>query len=249
VTALAAEPIPGDGLVLEPLRVEHAGEIAQVLADPSLHAFIGGRPQTPAELRARYERLVAGWGDPAVGWLNWVVRLGPSAPLAGTVQATVRERSGAREAEVAWVVGARWQGRGIGRRAAEALVGWLAGHGVELVTAHIHPEHAASAAVARHAGLHPTAQTRDGETPWELRPAPGRARRARGGALVRRLLRRRLARRRDGDPARAHAGGGRLPRRRARPGGPARRCSTSPVVTAATPSCSPAEASPSPAST
>ncbi|MFF0560669.1 GNAT family N-acetyltransferase [Streptomyces sp. NPDC004266] len=155
-------------LDLVPLAVAHADEMAGVLADPALHAFIGGAPLTAPELRARYERLVAGPPDPAVVWCNWVVRLREEDRLAGTVQATVTD--GGRTAEVAWVTGTEWQGRGIAREAAGALVGLLADRGVRTVVAHVHPGHAASAAVARAAGLAPTGEERAGEVRWELRP-------------------------------------------------------------------------------
>ncbi|MFE2430268.1 GNAT family N-acetyltransferase [Streptomyces sp. NPDC059373] len=153
-------------LDLLPLRVAHAEEMAAVLSDPALHAFIGGAPATPQALRERYERLVAGSPDPAVTWLNWVVRLRAEDCLTGTVQATVTAT--ARTAEIAWVVGTPWQGRGIAREAAGALVGWLAEQqGVRTVVAHVHPDHVASAAVAAAAGLAPTDRWRDGEVRWE----------------------------------------------------------------------------------
>jgi RimJ/RimL family protein N-acetyltransferase len=70
-------------------------------------------------------------------------------------------------AEVAWIVGTPWQGRGFAREAAVALVAWLAEQGVADVVAHIHPGHAASAAVAAAAGLAPTGVIRDdGEMRW-----------------------------------------------------------------------------------
>ncbi|MFD3664195.1 GNAT family N-acetyltransferase [Streptomyces sp. NPDC058659] len=153
-------------LDLVPLAVAHAEEMAGVLADPALHAFIGGAPLTAPELRARYERLAAGSPDPAVVWCNWVVRLREEDRLAGTVQATVTDCG--RVAEIAWVVGTDWQGRGIAREAARGLVELLAGRGVRTVLAHVHPEHAASAAVAHAAGLAPTEQWEDGEIRWRL---------------------------------------------------------------------------------
>ncbi|MFD5106159.1 GNAT family N-acetyltransferase [Streptomyces cinereoruber] len=154
-------------LDLVPLSVAHAGEMAEVLADPALHAFIGGAPLNPPELRARYERLTAGSPDPAVAWHNWVVRLRAEDRLTGTVQATVTD--GGRVAEVAWVVGTAWHRRGIAREAARALVGLLAFRGVRTVVAHVHPDHTASAAVARAAGLAPTDRVQDGEVRWERR--------------------------------------------------------------------------------
>ncbi|MFD8210615.1 GNAT family N-acetyltransferase [Streptomyces sp. NPDC059695] len=155
-------------LDLEPLAVAHADEMAVVLADPALHAFIGGAPLTATELRARYERLAAGSPDPAVVWCNWVVRVRAGGRLAGTVQATVTD--GGRTAEVAWVTGTEWQGRGIAREAAAALVALLTERGVRTVVAHVHPDHKASATVAHAAGLRPTEEEQDGEIRWEFRP-------------------------------------------------------------------------------
>jgi RimJ/RimL family protein N-acetyltransferase len=150
-------------LTLLPLAVEHAEEMAGVLADLVLYAVIGGAPPTAPGLRARYARQVAGSPDPGVSWCNWVVRLRGEDRLAGTVQATVE---GGEVAEIAWVVGAPWQGRGIATEAARGLVDWLTAQGVRTVVAHIHPDHAASAAVATAAGLTPTDEWHDGEVRW-----------------------------------------------------------------------------------
>jgi len=149
-------------LDLLPLRVDHAEEMAAVLSDPALHTFIGGAPDTPEDLRSRYQRMVAGSPDPAVTWHNWVIRLRAEACLTGTVQATV---SGAT-AEIAWVVGIPWQGRGIATEAARGLVAWLGEQPVDTVIAHIHPDHHASAAVATACGLAPTDEWQDGEIRW-----------------------------------------------------------------------------------
>ncbi|MFH9726750.1 GNAT family N-acetyltransferase [Streptomyces sp. NPDC017254] len=165
--AEAAAAVPAGRLELVPLAVAHADEMAGVLADPALHAFIGGAPLTGPELRARYERLVAGSPDPETVWCNWVVRLRAEDRLTGTVQATVTEDG--RVAEVAWVIGTEWQGRGIAREAAGALVALLVERGARTIVAHVHPGHTASAAVARAAGLTPTDRVEDGEVRWERR--------------------------------------------------------------------------------
>ena len=52
-------------------------------------------------------------------------------------------------------------------------VAWLDARGVAAIQAHIHPEHAASAAVARGAGLRPTGQIEDGEQLWRRRRPDG----------------------------------------------------------------------------
>ncbi|MFG3511739.1 MULTISPECIES: GNAT family N-acetyltransferase [Streptomyces] len=160
------QPLRSGRLDLVPLRVEHAREMAAVLSDPALHTFIGGSPSTPEALRARYERLVAGSPDPARTWWNWVLALRDTGALAGTVQATLAEEG--RFAEIAWVVGTPWQGRGLATEAARTLVDGLRAQGVRTVVAHIHPEHHASAAVAAAAGLTPTGEELDGEVRWRL---------------------------------------------------------------------------------
>ncbi len=171
--AFEAEPVGTTRLILLPLRPAHAGEMAGVLADPDLHAFIGGAPLSPQALLERYERWSAGSPDPLVSWCNWTIQLREPGCLTGTVQATISGAAGAAgaagaTAEVAWVVGTPWQGRGIATEAARALVGWLAQRPVRAVIAHIHPGNLASAAVAAAAGLSPTDRWQDGERRWEL---------------------------------------------------------------------------------
>jgi RimJ/RimL family protein N-acetyltransferase len=159
-----AEPIETGRLLLEPLRPEHAAEMAPVLADPALYVFTGGEPPSAADLGERYERQ--GHGRSADGrelWLNWIVRERAGGLAVGYVQATVEPAGGA--AEVAWVVGTGFQGRGYAREAAGAMAGWLRGHGAAL-TAYVHPDHTASQAIARAVGLEPTALVRDGEVRW-----------------------------------------------------------------------------------
>lgn len=172
MSTVAAEPIAADRLILEPLRVEHADEMAGVLADPSLYTFTGGSPPTPEALRTRYERLVAGSPEPAVSWCNWVIRLHDPGCLAGTVQATISTGGDAPVAEVAWVVGTSWQGKGIATEAARALVAWLRRQPIDAVVAHIHPEHHASAGVAAAVGLTPTDEWQDGEVTWRAISSP-----------------------------------------------------------------------------
>lgn len=163
----AAPPIRTARLVLKPLGVEDADEMAKVLADDRLHEFIGGRPATLTELRARYRRLAAGSPDPQQAWLNWVVRR-RAGQAVGTVQATVTETGDRASALVAWVIGIDWQGHGYASEAACALVDWLKGRDLADVVAHIHPEHRASERVAARAGLRLTSELVDGERVWRL---------------------------------------------------------------------------------
>lgn len=65
----------GKRLEMEPLRPEHADEMAPLLDDAELHTFIGGQPATRDELRDHYTRQVVGRSpDGSQRWLNWIVR-------------------------------------------------------------------------------------------------------------------------------------------------------------------------------
>lgn len=164
--SIAAQTITTRRLDLLPLLVEHAEEMAAVLSDPALHTFTGGTPDSPQALRSRYQRMTAGSPDPAVTWLNWVIRLCDEACLTGTVQATISPSVDGPIAEIAWVVATAWQGRGLATEAAQGLADWLGRQRIPTVIAHIHPDHQASAAVAAAAGLTPTDQWHDGEIRW-----------------------------------------------------------------------------------
>lgn len=154
-----------DRFELVPLTVDDAADMVEVLSDPALYTFTGGAPPSLPELRSRYARLVAGRSpDGRQEWLNWIVRRRTDGRAVGTVQATVTD--GGRQAEIAWVVGAAFQGQGYATAAAVALVDWLDERGVRTVSAHIHPEHRASMTVAERAGLRPTERFDDGERLW-----------------------------------------------------------------------------------
>jgi RimJ/RimL family protein N-acetyltransferase len=153
-------------LWLVPLTVSDAEEMVGVLSAAALYTFTGGGPPGLDELRARYARQAAGRSpDGSQEWRNWIIRREPGRQAVGYVQATVMDDG--RRAEIAWVVGVDWQGQGYAAEAVQALVTWLDSRGVTIIQAHIHPGHAASAAVARRAGLAPTAHFDDGEQLWQ----------------------------------------------------------------------------------
>lgn len=156
---LTALPLTSERLDLEPLRVDHATEMASVLADPAMYEFIGGEPPSEAELVARYVRRTR-----RPGWLNWVLRRTDTGEVIGTVQATQRDD---RSAEIAWVVSSRFQGAGYATEAAAAAIHWLETKGIGVFEAYIHPDHIASNRVAERLGFVPTKSIRDGETRWK----------------------------------------------------------------------------------
>ena len=122
-----------DGLTLEPQTAAHAIEMFAVLRDPALYEHEGEPPPSLEWLRSRFARLEARRSaDGTEHWLNWVVRL-PSAEAVGYVQATAR-RDG--HAYVAYVISSAHWGRGVARRAVEAMIAELsARYGIEVLWA------------------------------------------------------------------------------------------------------------------
>jgi RimJ/RimL family protein N-acetyltransferase len=160
--------IETERLVLEPLEPGHAAEMVGVLADPELYRHTGGEAPSDDELRRRYEVQARGRSDDGTAlWRNWIVRERSTGAAVGFVQATVGIAT--HTADVAWVIGVPFQGRGYAREAAGAMVGRLREEGIAGVTAHIHPDNAPSQGVARALGLAPTTTVVDGEVRWEAR--------------------------------------------------------------------------------
>jgi RimJ/RimL family protein N-acetyltransferase len=141
--AVSSTPhLRGRGVRLEPLSTAHAAPMEHVLADAGLYEFIGGSPPSRADLEARYARQVAGPRGAVFAWHTWIIRLVDGDEPVGYVQATVNGDDSV--AELAWVVGMPWQGRGIASDAASAVVEFVDACGVERVIAHVHPDHVAS---------------------------------------------------------------------------------------------------------
>ncbi len=156
--------IETDRLRLLPLRTDDAEEMATALSNAALYEFIGGAPPTPGELRDLYARWIAGPPRPGEAWHNWAIRLVADGALVGHVQATVSDNGGL--ADVAWILGTPWQGRGYASEAAISMVRWLEASGVQTITAHVNPRHVASAMVAERAGLVATDEIEGGEVVW-----------------------------------------------------------------------------------
>lgn len=159
-------PLQAPRLALRKLGRADAPGLAAAETDPGLFTYIGGEPPSAEELEARIERYNAGPPKSGDAWHNWAIRIRETGELIGHLQATVRE--GGRSAEIAWLVGTPWQGRGYATEAATAVVEWLTapGSAIELLVAHVHPDNAASAKVAGRLGLTPTDRVVDGEIQW-----------------------------------------------------------------------------------
>ena len=157
---------PTDRLRVEPLRVEDADDMVEVLSDARLYEFTGGSPPDLEELRRRFRVQVTEVSpDGRETWLNWVVRLRSDGTAIGYIQASL-ERASA-DAQVAWVIGRTWQGVGYASEAVGAMVTALRAAGTRRLVARVRGDHAASRRVAERAGLAPTGTVVDDEDEWE----------------------------------------------------------------------------------
>lgn len=147
-------------ITVRPLTVEDASVMMRVLSSPSLYHYIGGEPPTEEELSRRYTAQVVGHSPGGnERWINSIVLL--DGQPVGYVQATVPIDGEA--AEISWVIGREWQGRGFAKQAARLLLDGLVHAGV---VAFIHPDHRASQHVARSLGMHEIDVVVEGETRW-----------------------------------------------------------------------------------
>lgn len=153
-------------LDLLPIVRAHAPLLFPVLADVALYEYTGGAPPSSVESVARWFAAWEGrWSpDGAELWLNWLVRARAGGEAVGYVQATLADE----RADLAWVLGVPWQGRGYASEAAVAMRDWLAGLGVRRFRAAVKPDHTASQRVARRLGMVRTEDWIDGEEVWVL---------------------------------------------------------------------------------
>ncbi len=156
-----------EGVTIRPLKVEDAAAMVGVLGSTELYRYIGGEPPTQEQLSKLYARQTVGLSpDGSQQWLNWVVLDEGGTPV-GYVQAS--RPLHVTTAEIAWVIGVPWQGRGYATRAVALMLEELASQGVDEVVADIHPANTASEGVARRVGMVATDQVIDGETRWTSR--------------------------------------------------------------------------------
>lgn len=112
-------------LTLEPQTAAHAEEMFAVLTDPAIYEYENEPPPSLEWLRARFAKLESRMSpDGREQWLNWVIRL-PTSELVGYVQATVRPNG---RAAIAYELSSAYWGRGLARRAVQAMISELIEH-------------------------------------------------------------------------------------------------------------------------
>lgn len=142
-----------DDLTLEPQTAAHAEEMFAVLRDPAIYEHENAPPPSVGWLRERLRRLESRTSpDGTERWLNWVIRV-PGAGLVGYVQATVRADG---DAAIAYVLSSAHWGRGVARRAVEAMIAELAArHGVRSLSAVLKRENLRSLRLLERLGFSP----------------------------------------------------------------------------------------------
>lgn len=141
---------------LEPLVAAHAPEMFRVLSDPAIYEFENAPPQSEEWLARRYSLLESRRSsDGTEQWLNWVIRL-PGGPLAGYVQATVRESG---MSSVAYELASHYWRQGIGSSAVSAMLEELHSfYTVHTVVAVLKAANFRSAALLRSLGFSPATE-------------------------------------------------------------------------------------------
>lgn len=123
-------------LRLDPLSVDHATEMVEVLADTSLYRFTGGEAPSLGRLQRRYAARAVGHSeDRPQGWFNWIVKPINGGVPVGFFQATLETKGHETVADIAWVLSPIHQGQGMASEATLAMVGWLRSRGVNTLVA------------------------------------------------------------------------------------------------------------------
>ena len=150
---LSMRIVAAAGLTLEPQTAAHAEEMFVVLSDPAIYEHENEPPHSLSWLRERFARLESRRSaDGREQWLNWVIRL-PTHELIGYVQATVHADG---RAAIAYELSSAYWGRGLARRAVEAMIGELVErHGVQELTAVLKQENLRSRRLLERLGFTP----------------------------------------------------------------------------------------------
>lgn len=138
-----------DRLSGEPIVAAHAAELAPVLADPEVHRFLNGDPETESELRDRFERLESGWSpDRTQRWWKWIVRRQDGTAI-GFVEATIEPTM----FYVGYVLGTEHHRQGYGREMTAAVIELVVDRfPVEYCLIEMDVDHVASIALAESLG-------------------------------------------------------------------------------------------------
>ena len=156
-----APAVDTERLTLRPHRLEDFDEALALWSDPVVVRYISGKPTTREEMWARLLRYAGHWA--LLGYGFWVVREKGTGRFVGEVGLGDFHRdmepslgvAAAREA--GWVLSPAFHGKGYATEAVSAALAWGDAHLPPGPAACIiHPDNAASIAVAARCGFRPT---------------------------------------------------------------------------------------------
>jgi RimJ/RimL family protein N-acetyltransferase len=139
-------------LALRPLRESDLDALAAICADPAVMRFLGG-PRTLEETRTGLGWIIAAHREQRFGL--WATTLRADGTLVGRCGILVQDVEGAREHEIAYLLGSEWWGQGYATEAAAAIRDHARSRlGFDRLISLIAPENTASKAVAVRIGMH-----------------------------------------------------------------------------------------------
>ncbi|MDI3210573.1 GNAT family N-acetyltransferase [Arthrobacter sp. AL12] len=126
-------PIRTERLVLRPLAIEDAAAVLRFRGDPIATQYLSHGPLSPDENTARLRQLVEAAGSSGLDWFNfgWAIELRETGEVIGdgrTWNSAEPPAPGNIPADcgsLGYILHPGHHGRGLGREAAGALVGWL----------------------------------------------------------------------------------------------------------------------------
>jgi RimJ/RimL family protein N-acetyltransferase len=150
-TSAGTDGLRTERLVLRPLRWSDVDALAAIYADPRTMRFLGG-PRTRENTRTGLEWMIDAHRDQGFGL--WAATLREDATLIGRCGILIQDVEGARENEIAYLLGSEWWGHGYATEAATAIRDHARSQlGFERLISLIAPENTASQAVARRIGM------------------------------------------------------------------------------------------------
>jgi [ribosomal protein S5]-alanine N-acetyltransferase len=162
LVASASEPLRAPGLVLEPLRADHAHELYPDLRAPDLYAYLPEGPPTSLEA---LEHCYRGWsrrqsssGDEI--WYNYALRVDGEG-YVGLLQSTRRSTG---EALIAYQIFPRHWRRGFAAAGCRVLFERLWRDGASKLIAHLDARNVASCRLVEALGFVQTARVNGADT-------------------------------------------------------------------------------------
>lgn len=140
-------------LILRQLEVADAEDLFQIYSGSEMMKYLGGGPSSLDNERQRLAEHIRDSYE-VYGFGLWAIILRETGELIGRCGLLYSDINGRKEAELAYLVGRDWWGKGIASEAARAALNVaVEQHNFSRVVAVIHPDNAGSIGVAEKLGF------------------------------------------------------------------------------------------------